>query len=98
MSIHLLKSNARQRSKEYCRHVPIRGVSAKSDCIQSVFSSGLSSLQVRDRFGNSPILSQKVKAKLVASLAASSLNSSSVIKPGELLRRSDQAFQSNRGG
>ena len=55
-------------SKEYCIHVPIRGVSAKPDCIQSVFSSGLSSLQVRDRFRNSPILSQKAKAKLVASL------------------------------
>ena len=48
-----IKAHARQKSKEYCRHVPIRGVSAKPDCIQSVFSSGLSSLQVRDRFRNS---------------------------------------------
>ena len=89
-----IKAHARQKSKEYCRHVPFRGVSAKPDCIQSVFSSGLSSLQVRDRFRNSPILSQKAKAKL----EASSLYSSSVIEPGELLRRSDQAFQSKRGG
>ena len=55
---------------------------------------GLSSLPVRDRIKNSPILSQKAKAKLVASF----LNSSSVTEPGELLRRSDQAFQSKRGG
>ena len=66
-----IKAHARQKSKEYCIHVPIRGVSPKPDCIQSVFSSGLSSLQVRDRFRNSSILSQKAKAKLVASLASS---------------------------
>ena len=41
---------ARQKSQEYCKHVPIRGDSAKPNCIQSVFSSGLSSLQVRNRF------------------------------------------------
>ena len=89
-----INAHARQKSKEYCRHVPIKGDTASPDWIPSAFSSGLSSLQVRERIKNSPILSQKV----TANLEASSLNSSSLTEPGELLNRSDQAFQLKSGG
>ena len=93
MSIHLSKPMLGKSPRSTANTCPSQPT-APSLIVSRASSHQESSLQVRDRFKNSPILSQKAKAKL----EASSLNSSSVIEPGELLRRSDQAFQPNRGG